>query len=134
MSDSGFKVHSMELGPMENFVYLIHDHATDRAAVVDPAWDVPEVLRLAADRGVRVRLLMDDALTQPVDPGLLAISKHANIEVRVFNPFPRNRSIKRSRVRWDVMPIPCTRGSDKFTQIQPDMSLVPELYGLKPVV
>ena len=46
----------------------------------------------AAERGVRVRLLMDDALTQPVDPGLLAVSKHPNIDVRVFNPFPRHRS------------------------------------------
>ena len=46
----------------------------------------------AAERGVRVRLLMDDALTQPVDPGLLAVSKHTNIDVRVFNPFPRHRS------------------------------------------
>lgn len=46
----------------------------------------------AANRGVRVRLLMDDALTKPVDPGLLALGRHANIEVRVFNPFPRRRS------------------------------------------
>lgn len=46
----------------------------------------------AAQRGVRVRLLMDDALTQPVDPGLLALGNHRKIDVRVFNPFPRNRS------------------------------------------
>lgn len=46
----------------------------------------------AAKRGVRVRLLMDDALTKPVDPGLLALGRHENIEVRVFNPFPRYRS------------------------------------------
>jgi len=39
---------------MENFIYLIHDHATDRAAVVDPAWDVPEVLALADRLGVRI--------------------------------------------------------------------------------
>jgi putative cardiolipin synthase len=46
----------------------------------------------AADRGVRVRLLMDDALTDEVDPGLLSLDQHDNIEVRVFNPFPRRRS------------------------------------------
>ena len=46
----------------------------------------------AANRGVRVRLLMDDALTEPVDPGLLALGRHDYIEVRVFNPFPRKRS------------------------------------------
>jgi len=46
----------------------------------------------AADRGVRVRLLMDDALTEPIDSGLLSLNDHVNIEVRVFNPFPRRRS------------------------------------------
>ena len=46
----------------------------------------------AANRGVRVRLLMDDALTEPIDSGLLSLSDHINIEVRVFNPFPRRRS------------------------------------------
>jgi putative cardiolipin synthase len=46
----------------------------------------------AANRGVRIRLLMDDALTEPIDGGLLAINDHPNIEVRVFNPFPRRRS------------------------------------------
>jgi putative cardiolipin synthase len=49
-------------------------------------------LAAAADRGVRVRLLMDDALTDEVDSGLLSLDEHDNIEVRVFNPFPRRRS------------------------------------------
>jgi len=46
----------------------------------------------AANRGVRVRLLMDDALTEPIDAGLRSLNDHINIEVRVFNPFPRRRS------------------------------------------
>ena len=49
-------------------------------------------LAAAAERGVRVRLLMDDALTMDIDAGLLALDDHDNIEVRVFNPFPRRRS------------------------------------------
>ena len=49
-----YSIHALELGPMENFIYLIHDHASGRAAVVDPAWDVPEVLALAARRGMRI--------------------------------------------------------------------------------
>ena len=49
-------------------------------------------LAASADRGVRVRLLMDDALTEEVDAGLLSLDEHENIEVRVFNPFPRRRS------------------------------------------
>ena len=46
----------------------------------------------AANRGVRVRLLMDDALTEQIDAGLLNLDDHDNIDVRVFNPFPRRRS------------------------------------------
>jgi len=49
-----FSIHTLELGPMENFVYLIHDHATGRAAVIDPAWDVPEVLALAEKQGMKI--------------------------------------------------------------------------------
>ncbi len=46
----------------------------------------------AARRGVRVRLLMDDALTLGSDDGLTALDGEEGIEVRVFNPFPRQRS------------------------------------------
>jgi len=43
------------------------------------------VLR-AADRSVRVRLLLDDIGTAAEDSHLLAIDSHPNIEVRLFNP------------------------------------------------
>jgi len=45
-----------------------------------------ERLLRAADRGVRVRLLLDDLGTAPSDEVLLAIDSHPNIEVRMFNP------------------------------------------------
>jgi putative cardiolipin synthase len=41
----------------------------------------------AADRGVRVRLLLDDNNTSGLDPILTALDSHPNIEVRLFNPF-----------------------------------------------
>ncbi|MGB3460390.1 MAG: phospholipase D family protein, partial [Rhodanobacter lindaniclasticus] len=44
----------------------------------------------AAERGVRVRLLLDDINTKGLDPALLALDAHPNIEVRLYNPF-RNR-------------------------------------------
>jgi hydroxyacylglutathione hydrolase len=52
--DQNFTIHARELGPMENFVYLIEDASSKRAAVVDPAWDVEEILALAKQRGVRI--------------------------------------------------------------------------------
>jgi putative cardiolipin synthase len=44
-------------------------------------------LRAAADRGVRVRLLLDDNNTQGLDALLAALDAHPHIEVRLFNPF-----------------------------------------------
>jgi putative cardiolipin synthase len=41
----------------------------------------------AADRGVRVRLLLDDNNTDGLDIMLAALDAHSNIEVRLFNPF-----------------------------------------------
>ncbi|MCX7306294.1 MAG: phosphatidylserine/phosphatidylglycerophosphate/cardiolipin synthase family protein [Hyphomicrobiales bacterium] len=44
-----------------------------------------EVL-MAADRGVRVRLLLDDVNAWGRDSSYRALDRHANIEVRLFNP------------------------------------------------
>ena len=46
-----------------------------------------EALWQAADRGVRVRLLLDDNNTAGLDPTLAALDAHPNIEVRLYNPF-----------------------------------------------
>ena len=47
-----------------------------------------EALHDAAERGVRVRLLLDDNNTAGLDPTLAALDAHPRIEVRLFNPFP----------------------------------------------
>jgi cardiolipin synthase C len=49
-------------------------------------------LRDAAERGVRVRLLLDDLYTGGKDPLWLAFAAHKNVQVRLFNPFARARS------------------------------------------
>lgn len=41
----------------------------------------------AAERGVKVRLLLDDNNTQGLDSTLSELSRHPNIEIRLFNPF-----------------------------------------------
>lgn len=47
----------------------------------------------AAERGVRVRLLLDDHGTKGLDDWLYVLNAHENIEVRLFNPFA-SRSMK----------------------------------------
>ena len=61
--------------------YIWHDDLTGRLLARE-TW-------LAAERGVRVRLLLDD-LNGVDDDALLALDSHRNIEIRVYNPL-RNR-------------------------------------------
>ena len=44
-------------------------------------------LHAAAERGVRIRLLLDDNGTSGLDEELAALNSHPNIEIRLFNPF-----------------------------------------------
>ena len=63
--------------------YHIQDDETGRIFL--------RVLRDAAERGVRVRLLLDDLYTSGHDELLLGLAAHANVELRLFNPFPAGR-------------------------------------------
>jgi putative cardiolipin synthase len=51
-------------------------------------------LLAAADRGVRVRLLVDDFRAAPNDQGIAEIAQHPSVEIRIFNPWSR-RSVGR---------------------------------------
>ena len=46
-----------------------------------------EAMLRAADRGVRVRVLIDDAESTAQDAQIAALDAHPNIEIRLFNPF-----------------------------------------------
>ena len=45
-----------------------------------------EALLRAADRGVKVRVIVDDLLIDAPDKSLLALDKHPNIDIRIYNP------------------------------------------------
>ena len=49
-----YSITTLELGPMENFIYLIHDHASGRVAVVDPAWEPEVILALVREKNLRI--------------------------------------------------------------------------------
>lgn len=53
-TDTKYKIEAMELGPMENFVYLLIDEASKTAAVVDPAWDVSAIVNRAKQLGITI--------------------------------------------------------------------------------
>ncbi len=51
---TGYRIETLELGPMENFIYLITDRATGRTAVVDPAWEVERILQRSDELGIEI--------------------------------------------------------------------------------
>ena len=63
--------------------YQIHDDRTGRYLL--------RTLRDASERGVRVRLIIDDLYTSGQDPLLIGLDAYPNVEVRLFNPFPAGR-------------------------------------------
>lgn len=61
--------------------YLYHDDLVGRLLTYK--------LLQAADRGVRVRVLLDDIGTAGRDLGIATLGSHPNVEIRLFNPFSR---------------------------------------------
>jgi putative cardiolipin synthase len=59
--------------------YMINDDIIGRVFIAS--------LVQAADRGVKVRLLIDDISTGGMDEELMGIADHPNIDLRLFNPF-----------------------------------------------
>ncbi|HHJ34275.1 MAG TPA: MBL fold metallo-hydrolase [Gammaproteobacteria bacterium] len=79
-------IHSMELGPMENFVYLIHDHDTDTAAIVDPAWEVDKVLTFADSEGIQITdILLTHSHHDHIN-GLQQTLEHSDAKVHLLKP------------------------------------------------
>ena len=52
--NKSYEITTMELGPMENFIYLITDTNTRQAAVVDPAWDGAAIIQKAKDNNIQI--------------------------------------------------------------------------------
>lgn len=81
-----YTIHCLELGPMENFVYLIHDHASNTAAIVDPAWEVEKVLDLADSKGIRITdILLTHSHHDHIN-GLQQTLEHSDAKVHLLKP------------------------------------------------
>jgi len=50
-------------------------------------------LKAAADRGVKVRVMLDDINLNERETLLIAIDSHPNISIRIFNPLPTRRGV-----------------------------------------
>ncbi|BCX68763.1 phospholipase D family protein [Pseudomonas izuensis] len=64
--------------------YIVHDGISTRILVSE--------LLDAADRGVRVRILLDDTTSDDLDRIIATLAAHPQIQIRVFNPLHLGRS------------------------------------------
>ncbi|MGF6201142.1 phospholipase D family protein [Pseudomonas laurylsulfatiphila] len=64
--------------------YIVHDGISTRMLI--------EELLKAADRGVRVRVLLDDTTSDGLDRVIATLAAHPQIQIRVFNPLNLGRS------------------------------------------
>ena len=105
--ETALKLPKQSDNPPNAYIYVLdnpHDAYAARAALADYAtvsldvryyiWHndvsgslLTQKLWQAAERGVRVRLLLDDNNTRGLDALLVTLNQHPNIEVRLFNPF-----------------------------------------------
>nr|WP_123363347.1 phospholipase D family protein [Pseudomonas chlororaphis] len=64
--------------------YIVHDGISTRMLV-------DELLK-AADRGVRIRILLDDTTSDGLDQIMATLAAHPRIQIRLFNPLHLGRS------------------------------------------
>lgn len=50
----GLIVEQIQIGPMQNFTYLVGSKATREVTIVDPAWDIQGLLDLIAERDYKL--------------------------------------------------------------------------------
>jgi len=58
MPERNLILEQIELGPMLNFVYMIGDPATKKVAVVDPAWDVQQIINVAKEKDYSIEAIL----------------------------------------------------------------------------
>lgn len=53
-NESRLTLRQAQIGPMANFVYIIGDRETRKAAVVDPAWDIDAIVKYCEREGYEI--------------------------------------------------------------------------------
>ncbi|MGQ0605707.1 MAG: hydroxyacylglutathione hydrolase family protein [Candidatus Nitrosotenuis sp.] len=52
-------VHQMAVGNMENFTYIIEDEDTSEAIIVDPSWDLDEIMRVVQKNNLKIKYIVN---------------------------------------------------------------------------
>ena len=132
-ADSGLYLKQLELGPMENFVYLVGSKKTREVFVVDPAWQVDTVLRTVKEEGLKITGALIshyhfdhtngiEELLQSLDVPVYVNKKdvpYMDVQKNVLKPVDAGTKVKAGDVEIEMVHTPghtpgsqcfCTRG------------------------
>lgn len=52
-------VHQIPVGSMQNFTYVVEDEDTSEAIVIDPSWDLDEIMRTIQKNNLKVKYIVN---------------------------------------------------------------------------
>lgn len=53
------KVHQIQVGNMQNFTYLVEDEDTSEAIIIDPSWDLDEIMRVIQKNNLKIKYIVN---------------------------------------------------------------------------
>ncbi|MGI0081877.1 MAG: MBL fold metallo-hydrolase [Nitrosopumilaceae archaeon] len=53
------KVHQLEVGDMQNFTYVVEDEETSEAIVIDPSWDLQDILQVIQRNNLKIKYIVN---------------------------------------------------------------------------
>ena len=53
------KVHQLQVGDMQNFTYIVEDEETGEAIVIDPSWDLIDVLKIIERNNLKLKYIVN---------------------------------------------------------------------------
>ncbi len=71
-----YSVTYFELGLMQNMIYLIHDHASNQLAIIDPAWDIPAIIKHIQDTGAELTDVLITHCHDDHSNGITSLQRH----------------------------------------------------------
>jgi len=75
------KVHQIEVGNMQNFTYIVEDEETKEAVVIDPSWDLDQVIEIIERNVLTIKYVINTHHHFDHTIGNDAIIKHTHSKV-----------------------------------------------------
>lgn len=53
------KVHQVPVGNMQNFTYIVEDETTSEGIIIDPSWELDEIMRVVQKNNIKVKYIVN---------------------------------------------------------------------------